>query len=321
MQNKTHVRATNLDVCAPDNVHILQSENWANFQELLKKRVLRVQKKHFSFVAIVERIPVGKYLFVPYGPHLDSPTELGPAIASLKKVAKEERAIFIRIEPTLNLPQEVLRRIGACKSKDIEPAETWVLDFPGDKTQLLQTFPRRLRGYYNTHEKKGIEIVKSNNPDDIKHLLRLQKLVFESKAIKTFSEEYLRHELAQDFATLYMAKYQEKIIAAVLVFDDATTRYYMQAASDKSYAKLNANGIITIQAILDAYEDGLRAFDFWGIAPDGADSSHPWSGFTAFKKMFDGRPVYYSGTYDIPIRRFRFLVYKMLRRLNMWLAR
>lgn len=301
--------------------HILQSEHWVKFQNSLGKEVIKVDKDQYSFVAVVEKTPVGKYLFVPYGPHLTSSTKLKLAIDSLKKVAKAQRAIFIRIEPTLRLSSKSLRQIGARKSKDIEPAETWVLDFPESKEQLLQKLPRRLRGYYNTHEKKEIEIIKSHHPDDIKHLLKLQKQVFKNKDIKTFSEDYLKQELAQDFAALYMAKHHGKIIAAILVFDDDTTRYYMQAASDKSFAKLNANGIITIQAILDAYEDGLHSFDFWGIAPDGASKDHPWSGFTAFKKMFDGHAEYYSGTYDIPISHFRFLAYKILRRLNLWLGR
>ena len=79
----------------------------------------------------------------------------------------------------------------------------------------------------------------------------------------------------------------------------------MQAASDKDYAKLNANGILTIRAIMDAQKKGLINFDFWGIAPEGAPETHPWAGFTAFKKMFSGEARYYSGTYDIPMKPFR----------------
>lgn len=326
MREKPHSSSSNsakqtIPSSSENYVHILQSELWAKFQESLGKEVLRASHGHYSYIAVIEKTPVGKYLFVPYGPHLDSQGKLKSAVASLRQSAKTEHAIFVRIEPTLHLSEKSLHQMGAKKSKDIDPAETWVVDFPETREQLLQKLPRRLRGYYNTHEKKGIEIIKSRTPSDIKHLLKLQKQVFKSKNIKTFSEDYLKKELEQDFATLYMAKHRDQIIAAILVFDDAKTRYYMQAASDKSYAKLNANGIITIQAILDAYDKGLRAFDFWGIAPDGASKDHPWAGFTAFKKMFDGRPAYYSGTYDVPVNHFRYLVYKIFRRLNLWLAR
>lgn len=319
MENEAHIPLSNADptMFVSEDNNILQSEYWAKFQESLGKKVIRINKNFYSFTAVVEQTPIGKYLFVPYGPYLANHTKLEPAISMLKKVAKKEHAIFVRIEPTLCLPQRSLRRIGAHKSKDIHPAETWVFEFPETKMQLLKKLPRRLRGYYNTHNNKDIEIIESHNPEDINHLVELQKQIFKSKNIKSFSEEYLKQELSQDFATLYMAKYHDKVIAAILVFDDAETRYYIQAASDKSYAKLNANGIVTIQAILDAYDKGLYAFDFWGIAPDGADEKHPWFGFTTFKKSFDGHPKYYSGTYDIPIRHFRFIVYKLLRCINL----
>ena len=257
-----------------------------------------------------------KYLFVPYGPHLVNEKALAPALTELKIIAKEYDAIFIRIEPTIFISKKHLRSLGARKSKDIDPAETWIFEIPETKEQLLSKLPKRLRGYYNTHSKKGIEIIQSHNPDDIKHLVKLQNKIFSKKNIQPFKEDYLRQELAQDFSTLYLAKYDNKIIAAVLVFDHDGTRYYMQAASDKDYAKLNANGIITIQSILDAHEKKFLFYDFWGIAPSDAAPNHPWAGFTAYKKMFQGEEKRYSGTYDIPIKRFRFYLYKALRKIK-----
>ncbi len=323
MKDEPHIPLSNADpdLFSSDETHFLQSERWAKFQKSLGKKVIKLNREYYSALVTVEETPIGKYLFVPYGPNLANHTKLKPALSALKKIAKKEHAIFIRIEPTLCLPRQSFRSLGAHKSKDLDPAETWIIDFPEEKTELLQKLPRSRRNYYNTHKNKGIEIIKTHNPDDVNHLIKLQKQIFQQKHIKTFSEEYLKRELLQDFATLYLAKYQENIIAAVLVFDDNETRYYMQAASDKNYAKLNANGILTIQAILDAFDKGLCAFDFWGIAPDGAPSDHPWAGFTAFKKMFAGRPKYYSGTYDVPVDYPRYLAYKALRHLNQQLTK
>lgn len=318
-QEVTHIPPNSADSAAfvPKDVNILQSELWKEFQQKLGKKTVAVQRDKYSFLTVVENTPIGKYLFVPYGPYLADRKQFSPALAKLKKIAEKEKAIFIRIEPTIFFSQKYLKSLGAIKSKDIDPAETWVLDLPEEKEKLLQLFPRRLRGYYNTHGKKGIEIIKSKNLSDIHYLVNLQKKTFQSKNIQPFSEKYLAKELEQDFSTLYLAKYQDKIIAAVLVFDDKNTRYYMQAASDKNFAKLNANGILTIQTILDAWDKKLTAFDFWGIAPDGAPKDHPWAGFTAFKKMFAGEAKYYSGTYDIPVKRFRYFFYCWLRKINL----
>lgn len=323
MKDVPHIPLSNADpdLFSSDEIHFLQSERWAKFQKTLGKKVINLNREFYSALITVEQTPIGKYLFVPYGPFLANHTKLNPAISALKKIAKKEHAIFIRIEPTLCLPQKSLRQIGAYKSKDIDPAETWILDFPETKKELLQKLPSRLRNYYNVHQNKGIEIIISHNPADISYLIKLQKQIFQQKHIKTFSEEYLKCELSQDFATLYLAKYQGDVIAAILIFDDDETRYYMQAASDKAYAKLNANGILTVQAILDAYDKGLCSFDFWGIAPDGAPADHPWTGFTAFKKKFNGHPKYYSGTYDVPVDHLRFLAYKVFRYLHQQLTK
>ena len=304
---------------SPKNEHILQSELWEKFQKSLGKKVVTSHHRDYSFLATIEDTPVGRYLSVPYGPHLSDGNALRPALADLRTVAKREKAIFIRIEPAIHFSETELQKFGAVKSKDINPAETWVIALPKERERLLQTLPRRLRGYYNTHEKKGITIKKSHDPSDIRFLADLQKKTFQSKNIHPFSQTYLAKELEQDFATLYLAEYDSKIIAAILVFDDPYTRYYMQAASDKSYAKLNANGIITAQAIIDAWKAGIKEFDFWGIAPDDAPKDHPWAGFTAFKKSFAGAAKYYSGTYDIPINRARFALYKLLRKINLLL--
>ena len=298
------------------SLNILQSDYWAKFQQSLGEKVFSKDCGSFSYVAIKKETPVGPYLFLPYGPYLANYNCLEPAIEELKKLGKKESAVFVRIEPVICFSENYLNRFGAIKSKEIDPADTWVVELPDKPEDMNTIFARRLRGYYNSHKKNGIEIIKSHNPDDAHYLSEMQKKIFSSKSVTPYSEDYFRKQLAQDFSTLYLAKYNEKIIAAVLVFDDDETRYYMQAASDKEYSKLNSNGILTIQAILDARDKGLLYFDFWGIAPDGADKNHPWYGFTSFKKMFKGTHRHYSGTYDIPIKRLRYQMYKCLRAIN-----
>lgn len=109
---------------------------------------------------------------------------------------------------------------------------------------------------------------------------------------------------------------KEQIVAAGLVFDDKTTRYNLQGAQSEEGRKLHATGILTIQLIKDAKAKGLKKFDFWGIAPEGASPNHPWAGFTNFKKTFSGYEVDHAGTYDIVLSRPRYRLYKAMRKLN-----
>lgn len=310
-------------------IPITQSEAWQVLQRDLKEESFLKSEEHFHYLAILKSTPVGNYLYLPYGPVYTSQKGFTMALKSLVKLAKEKNAIFIRVEPrdpdfTKYAPQNTQ------KSHDLNPKETWLLDLPTPSlasnsaldTDLLSNrelkakLPSRLLRYYKSAPRAGLTITTSHDQEDIKYLLKLQRTLANKKGINTFSENYLKTELKQPFATLYLTKHQGIVVAAGLVFDDATTRYNLQGAQSEEGRSLHATGILTIQLILDAYKKGLSTFDFWGVAPEGAPSSHPWAGFTAFKKTFKGREQAYAGDYDIILNPAKYRLYQLTRKVN-----
>ena len=301
-------------------IPITQSSEWHKLQKELGEESILVEKEGYQYLAIIKPTPVGNYLYCPYGPVAKDKTSFKNALGSLNDLAKEKSAIFIRVEPydeafKINLPD------SAKKSTDLNPKETWILDLTGNDEEFKLRLPSRLLRYHKSAAKKGIIIEKSTNPDDIKYLLKLQQALASEKGISTFSENYLKTELKQPFASLYLVKYEGSIIAAGLVFDDETTRYNLQGAQSDTGRKLHATGILTIQLILDAREKKLKSFDFWGIAPDDAPDDHPWKGFTAFKKTFNGTEVKHAGTYDIVLSPFKYHLYQIIRKVNRFIRK
>lgn len=297
------------------NIPITQSREWQQLQNDLKELSFFEDSADFQYLAILKKTPAGNYLYCPYGPIAETPENFKKALKSLKELAKRENAIFIRIEPqnpqfVKNLPKT------AQKSTDLNPKETWALDLTGTDDDLKAKLPSRLLRYYKNREKQGITIEISHNPGDIKYLLDLQKSLAKEKGISTFSENYLKTELKQPFATLYLVKHNGEIIAAGLIFDDDTTRYNLQGAQSEEGRKLHATGILTIQLILDAKAKGQKLFDFWGIAPENAPKDHPWQGFTNFKKTFAGYEKDYAGTYDIVKQPLKYRLYQILRKIR-----
>lgn len=334
-------------------IPITQSRAWHKLQQDLGETSFLEQGSGYHYLAILKSTPVGNYLYLPYGPVFDDNKGLQNSLKSLQNLASQNQAIFTRVEPQSREFINHLPRI-AVKSIDLNPAETWVLDLTGKEKDLKSRLPSRLLRYYRSAAKKGITIETSHNPDDIHHLLDLQKSLAREKGINTFSEDYLKTELKQPFATLYLVKQgddtwagdgsgrgpqnvlrsknfgegkepagpaQSKVIAAGLVFDDKTTRYNLQGAQSDEGRQLHATGILTIQLILDAAEKGLKSFDFWGIAPEGAPKNHPWAGFTAFKKTFTGTEVKYSGAYDLVYDSWKYNLYKIFRKINRLIRR
>ena len=361
--------------------HFLQSSAWKAFQESEGKQVFEVSETDFSFLAVLEHTRIGDYLYVPYGPSLAEKAPkiaLKHALTALKTLASSKNCVFVRIEPTVPFPIDFLKSLGLSPSKELNPARTWLLDLSPSKEELLSGMSQGTRTRHNQFSKKGLSVEVSKDPSDISHLIRLQHKLAREKGINTFSDSYLKNELAQPFASLYLVRYTpvsenpqktsstsseaseaskasknpseapetsktsseapetskssseglessepSKIISASLFFDDLEnkTRFYMQSATDSDYKKLPATVGLLTASIFDAKEKGLKFFDFWGIAPENAPPTHPWAGFTAFKKSFGGFARDYSGTFDLALNKKKYALYKSLRSLNLRLRK
>ncbi|MBR2996912.1 peptidoglycan bridge formation glycyltransferase FemA/FemB family protein [Candidatus Saccharibacteria bacterium] len=318
-------------------IPLQQTKKWQKFLDDTGATTFFEETDDFTYLAELKTTPLGNYLYLPYGPYTPHKNSLKKAFQSLQQLAIAKKAMFIRIEPQTPSDTKILRQAAAQavlhgpkhkkpfkikKSHDLDPADTWVLDLTPDKSAIISGFTQGTRTRYNQFAKKGLSVTTSKDPDDIKYLVKLQHKLAQNKKIGTFSEKYLKKELEQDFATLYLVHYTpadektDKIIAASLFFDHADTRYYMQSAADLDYRKLPATVALLTTAIFDAKDNGLKKFDFWGIAPDGAPKDHPWAGFTDFKKSFGGQAVHYSGTYDLVLKSFKYTLYKIFRVIN-----
>lgn len=373
-----------------DQSPLLQSKDWQKLQNDLGETTFFEETSKFKFLAIKKKIPFGYYLYLPYGPYLNPSATSEDAKACFKKLislAKKESAIFIRIEPQkftnnspiqmdnlsenqkkvnvaqyFNLNQKLLR-----KTKDLNPAETWCLDLTSSVPEILTNFSQGTRTRHNNYKKKGLTVEVTKNPEDIRYLVSLQHKLAKERHIASFSEQYLKTELSQPFASLYLVRYQNpsttlptsaknaqvkntpektnltsstgaknalvetpskdikstkptpkdgEIIAASLFFDYQGTRFYMQSAANLDFKHLPATVALLSHAIFTAKEDGLKTLDFWGIAPEDADASHPWYGFTEFKKSFGGYEKIYAGTFDYLIDPRKYHLYSLLRKIN-----
>ena len=345
---------------------LLQSKDWQKLQTDLKEVTFFEETEKYQFLAIKKRIPLGFYLYLPYGPSLAptaTKTDVKKCFTQIEKLARREDAIFVRIEPqnftknaqvqTTNLSESQKKRNVAQyfslnqsrlkKTKDLNPAETWCLDLTQSVPEILTKFSQGTRTRHNTYQKKGLTVEISKNPADIKYLVELQHKLAKKRHIASFSEEYLKNELAQPFASLFLVRYHQiptnaknapveknaelkknskptpkdgEIIAASLFFDYQGTRFYMQSAANLEYKHLPATVALLSHAIFTAKEAGMNTLDFWGIAPENAPSTHPWYGFTEFKKSFGGYEKIYAGTYDYIINPIKYYLYSLLRKIN-----
>ncbi|MDO4979091.1 MAG: peptidoglycan bridge formation glycyltransferase FemA/FemB family protein [Candidatus Saccharibacteria bacterium] len=323
------------------NRHLLQSEIWAEYERLDGKRSHVVEyewkKKKFSTVAWENETPFGKYLMVGYGPRAQDKHELKQALEELRSLAKATDAYFVRIEPTLRLePSEMAKiasgmnpKVEIKKVKNIDPEHTWVLDLRGKSQEdILGGMESRKVRYWKAAAKKGITMRVSEDPSEITILSKLLEGLGEMDHFTPQTESHLRHQMEAGFAKLYIADLDEGIwkgeeatgktvpIAAALIYDFEGVRYYAHAATDSEHRKLMAGTVLLIQMILDAREQGMDTYDFWGITTS-EDPNHPWYGFSKYKRSFGGRQVDYSGTYDMILKPAKYKLYNSVRNANL----
>lgn len=324
--------------------NLLQSHAWERYSELEGHPTYWLESSDYQLLAVQHHTPLGDYLYCPYGPVLDETNPLPAlkhALAALNSLAKAHHAFFVRIEPTYAFPASEMANLGLIKSHDLDPAHTWVIDLTQPTDDILRPMDKNKTRLWRHHTEKGFTLRSTTDPEQITILTSLLSNVSQRNHFTPQDTNHLKHQLEAGFATLYVAETLPGAIpditptsdsaitaapsaaapsspipvAAALVYDYDGTRYYAHAAADDAYRKLMPGAILLVQMILDAKAQGAHTFDFWGITTSD-DPHHPWYGFTKFKKSFGGHQVDHSGTWDLPINKFRYRLYLFLRRLN-----
>ena len=296
---------------------ILQTPVWARFQRRLGKTVHEESGPGWSFVAIEEKTPLGRYLYTPYGPVAESEPALGEALAALTALARANKAAYVRVEPVsagLGADADrVLSARGLVRApKDIQPHLTWKVDLAQDVASLLKGMRSTSRNLFRNIHKKGVTFDISTDPADLPILLGFLEKVAGRAEFTAQSNNYLSRAaevlMPEGAAKLFIARLDGEPIAAALSYDTADTRVYAHAAADDAHRKLNAGIPLLVTMMLDAKAAGIGEFDMWGVSPED-EPEHPWAGFSRFKRSFGGSEVEYPGTWDLPVNTLLYNAY------------
>lgn len=294
--------------------HFLQTAAWGSFQKALGRQIIENDTDNWHYLAIIEKGRLGTRLYCPYGPSAVDEDSLKDALHMLKAAARERNAIYVRVEPNVAISSESMRKLRAVAApRNIQPAHTWRIGLTQPEETIIAGMRATNRNLHRTASNKGISFRKSNDPKDIEVLLTFVHEVARRTHIRPHSDEYFRLQaktlLPLGAAHLFFAEYEDVPIAAALVYDSATTRYYAHAGGSYVHRKLHAGTPLVSHMMLEAKDSGLDTFDFYGIAPPD-QPHHPWTGFSDFKKSFGGEQHDYAGTWDLPLKSVTYRAYR-----------
>jgi lipid II:glycine glycyltransferase (peptidoglycan interpeptide bridge formation enzyme) len=301
--------------------HFLQTRPWAEFNQALGKQIFYAFGDGWSWLAFQERGKFGKRLYCPCGPTAHSLEALRTALGALASCAKAHQISYVRVESQGAWSAETLRSLGLKPAhRNIQPRFTLIQSLMRSEDELMADMTATNRNLYRTATKKGISFRESQDVHDLPILLKFLHAMAVRNHIVIHNDEYFTTMAKTLFSTqaarLFIAEIHQKPAAAALVFESSTTRYYAHAAADDEFRKLHPGSPLVAHMVFTAKEQGLKYFDFNGVASPTATADHPWAGLTRFKKSFGGEVVDMGGTWELPIKKFNHLLYRSLAKLG-----
>jgi lipid II:glycine glycyltransferase (peptidoglycan interpeptide bridge formation enzyme) len=307
----------------------LQSDLWREFQNSYGRQTFTFETVNVKANLIEFPLPfAGKYQYCPRGPLIEAGENLKQDLRDLVGFAKSKDANWLRIEPIdqreLNLIKSSVFQKLIKTRHDIQPKEIFVLDISKDTEKLLSEMKAKTRYNINVAKKKGVQ-VEVGGDEYIEEFLRLTKEMTQRQGIVSHPEQYYRHMLKTfptEMLKIYVAKYQEKIIAAHLMLFNGKYATYLHGASSNESRNVMAPYLLQWQAIIDAKQQGCTNYDFGGVkvSKDNQDGKS-WEGITKFKLGFspETKPYIFPGTFDIVINPRAYGLYRGLQKAKLLL--
>ena len=310
----------------------LQSWNWGEFQKTMKNKIWRIgiyNNNELIGMALATKLVAkrGTFLLIQHGP-IGNGLEI--LVKELRKIAKEEKASFIRVAAIYERNKEkenrkLFRDLGFREAPMHANAyeATWKLDLALSEEELLMSMRKTTRYLIRQAEKNpDIEILQSQKLEDVKVINNLLKEVVKHQHFTPVSLEYLKNEFLafqpDNQISLFLGKYKGEVVAGAFVIFWSNTGFYHQAALLPQYHKIPVSYLLQWEAIREAKNRGCKLYDFWGFVDPQKYPKHPWAGPTLFKMGFGGEKFEYIKTQDLPISNKYWLTYifEKLRKLK-----
>jgi peptidoglycan pentaglycine glycine transferase (the first glycine) len=291
--------------------HTLQSAAWA--------RVRAAQGWTPEFIRVGDPLPVALVLwrsafagrrigYVPRGPIVapDDTTGLRAAFARLAEIARERRAIFLKVDPELapETAGAALRDAGYRRSsQDIQPVlATLVLDLAPDEDALFAGLEKDTRWSVRQAPKRGVSIRVGDDEASRRAFYDLYALTGGRAGFITrtwpYYDETWRTLMEAGLATLRLAYLDGVAVAGAMVWRCGDRALYQTGATSDAGRKSYAAYALLWECIIEAKRAGRRVFDMGGIPRDLERKDDPMYGPYIFKRGFGGVVRRWVGAHD-----------------------
>jgi len=264
----------------------LQSWQWGKFKSRNQKmhRLGCFSGEAFEGVCQIfeERLPLGKYLYIPYGPVVSKNISSDEFLKEIKNYMRK-RADFIRVEPIEKI------RLGREAFNRHQPKKTLIIDLKTED-ELLEGFDKDTRYSVRRANREGVNFREAEAVDSFYNLLSQAS---GRHGFGIYSEKYYQDLFDLEITRLFEVRHDGDVLASAFVvfFGDQAT--YLHAGSSEIKREFCGSTLLNFEIMNKAFKAGFSRYDFWGI------DEEKMPGVTKFKKGFGGEEVRYPEARDI----------------------
>lgn len=251
--------------------------------------------------------------YSPRGPVVDIDSEelCRALFEGAARAARDHGAVFLKIDPDVDHRHrqfgEILRRCGLRRNETgldfegVQPRFVFRLNILPSEIHLLENMHSKWRYNIRLAGKKGVAIREADGKDDLKTFYRILQETAQRDHFLIRGSEYFEwiwdYMVESGYAQIFLAEYDEQVVAATLAMILGDKVWYLYGASSNQHRNVMPNYLIQWEMIRWARENGCSLYDFRGVSGD-LDESNPLYGLYRFKKGFGGEFTEFIGEWD-----------------------
>lgn len=312
---------------------LLQTSSWARVKEHYGWKSIPIKwedenSKVIAMALVLKRqIQIGRFklpismLYIPKGPILDWEDQelVHLVLKDLAKLAKDENAFLIKIEP--EIPQFIVTNDKEPEEKQLTPfvstsfmvSEGWVfsnnqiqfrnsvlIDLKRSEDEILAEMKQKTRYNIRLSSRKGV-VVEEGTAEDFETLYQLYAETSVRDGFVIRSKDYYltvwETFYQEGQLTPLIAKFDGVPLAGLLLFHFHKTAYYIYGMSTNLHRNLMPTYLLQWEAIRKGKALGCEVYDLWGAPNTLTEEDDMW-GVYRFKLGLGGTTVGTIGAWD-----------------------
>ncbi len=319
--------------------HPVQTWEWGDFQineghKIYRLGVFDNEKMVSAYSVSFHRIPHTDYSIgtILRGPQVDE-----EMIKNIRKIAIDEKAIFVKLEPDVyqktfdaNNNPTSLKVDMSFPDLKVSPKVafypySYVVDLTLSEDQLLANMHSKTRYNIRIANRYGVKVYEKTDAAGFKTYLDLLFETTKRQGFYLHSRQY--HEnlwkilKPTGMVHIMLSEYQGQVLSAFMLFVNQDKLFYPYGSSKFEHKEVMAQNLLMWETIKFGQKLNLKKFDMWGsLGPDAKEGEQGY-GFHRFKQGYGGQLVQFVGTYDLVINPKLYKLYNLVDKLRWKLLR